>query len=561
MVVLRDTQSGVFDTAFTLGPSRRNRNVDWVIDTANRNDMGRFSHSSQILMTIAAIGLVVRCVHTDVFVYSDECFTWRVCETPFVEMLQRVGADTLPPLHFVLLKAWVALWGDAPLAIRGLSIVCGVLCVPAAYFTVGEACRRLPGAASGALLAAALVAVNAVQITHSRIARPYPLTALLGLCGTWLLLVALRPARDELDGEQDVAPTRTTRWWWAYGAAASLFCLAHHFALLTLTAHAIVALGVAVRLAMTRRYEAAKSVLRGIAVAAIGGAVVYSPWLPVFVAQAQRTKTWFWVPARGFDETLAALYEWNVGLPPESVLVAGLCLVCVFAAGVFVIRRAPVAGWLFSLMFALPWLLTIAVSTLGGRPLLQERYLLFANAGLLALLGATFAVLDSRIARVAIAGVLGTVFLPATTAYLRSLPSDTPAMAKAMDWLKNQHRPGDVVTVDLPQTVNISKYYAHLAGLEIDARVYLMSGVEGGQPIHTTSLHGSELLADGPHAPPPDAERWWRLDVQEQWEMPKEGWRELSQTELLGPTGTREVAGSERVSLKLHTKTREPESR
>ncbi len=526
-------------------------------DASNRSRVRRAAVLSFSAMFIA-VSVAFRILATDVaYVYSDECFTWRVCNLPFIEMLQRVGGDTLPPLHFVLLKPWIALFGDAPLALRGLSILCGLLCVPAVYMTVWEACRRRPGAASGAWLAAALVAVNAVQITHSRIARPYPLAALLGLCATWLLLRALRPACEALDDERSVASSTTMRWWCAYGATAGLFCLAHHFAIFTLAAHGVATLGVAARLANKHRRDAALSVLRGMASAALAATVVYSPWLPVFIAQAQRTKTWFWVPARGFDETLTSIYEWNVGLPPESVLLAGMCLVCVVAAGALVIRRAALAGWLFSLMFALPWALTIAVSTLGGRPLLQERYLLFANVGLLALLGATYAVLGNRLVRIAFAAVLGMLFLSATVSYMRSLPSDAPAMEQAMAWLKNQYRPGDVVTVSLPQTVNISKYYARRAGFEIDARVYLMPVAEGGQPIHTTSLHGSELLADGPHAPPAESESWWRLDVQEQSESQRDGWREITRKEFLGPPGTREVAGSERVALRLLTRVHE----
>ncbi|MDZ4779071.1 MAG: hypothetical protein SGJ19_02320, partial [Planctomycetia bacterium] len=330
--------------------------------------------------------------------------------------------------------------------------------------------------------------------------------------------------------------------------------LGHHFAFFTLVAHGVVALGMATCLAMKRQRELAKSTLLGMAAAVLAAMVVYSPWLPVLMAQAQRTKAWFWVPSRGFAATLSAMYEWNVGRPPESAWLTGALLIGLVAGAVVLMRRAALAGSLFGLMVTLPWLCTLAISGLAGRPLLQERYLLFADAGLLMLLGGVYVVLNSNATRFAYLATLGLLFLPATAAYMCSLPTDTPAMEKAMNSLRNQYRDGDVVTVSLPQTVNIAKYYSHRAGFEVDARVYLTHVAEGGQPIHTTSLQAAELLADGPHAPPADCVRWWRLEVQEPFANSRDGWRLESHQEFTGPPATREVAGSHQVSLTLFTR-------
>jgi hypothetical protein len=488
------------------------------------------------------------------FLYSDECFTWRVCRLPLLEMLQRVGADTLPPLHFVVLKAWMAMFGDAPWSLRMPSVLAGLACAPAAYFVVKEACRLHPRAAWGAALTMALISLNAVQITHSRIARPYPLAELAGLCATWLLLRALRTARDAAAGEPVETSPSNVCWWIAYGAVAGLFCLGHHFAFFTLAAHGVVALGMAIWLAFKRRRAFASSTLFGMVTGVLTAVAVYSPWLPVFMAQAQRTTTWFWVPSRGFEATLVAAYEWNVGLPPENAWLAGATLLGLLGAALALLGRATLAGWLFSLMFAAPWLFTLAFSMLSGRPLLQERYLLFANAGMLMLLGGAYCEMRTTALRIAYLAMLGWLFLPASAALVSSLPTDAPAMEKAMTSLRSQYRDGDVVTVSLPQTVNIAKYYAHRAGFDVDARVYLMHVAEGGQPIHTTSLHATDLLADGPHVPPPDCVRWWQMQVQEPFESSRDGWRQVSHQEFTGPPATREVAGSPQVTLTLFTR-------
>lgn len=482
---------------------------------------------------------------SNTFVYSDESFTWRVCQAPFVEMLQRVGADTLPPLHFVLLHAWIAAFGDSALAMRLPSVLAGVLCVPLIFLVVREACRTLTSASAAGLLAAALVAAGAVQVTHSRVMRPYPLAALLGLLATWLLLRALRPWRE---AEEDSAPVR---WWIAYGLSAGLFCLAHHFALFTLAAHGVFIAGFAARLAIRREAAAARAVARGAAWSALVAAVVYSPWAPVFLAQTRRAQAWFWVPELGPVQTAAMAYQWNVGEAPASMAVAVAALGAFLLAAWWTMRRAPLAGCLFSLMFAMPWLLTILVSTCAGRPLLQERYLLFANAGLLALLGATFATIPQRPARILYVAALALAFLPATIDFLRTLPHAPPAMEQAAAWLKERHQPGDVVTVSLPQTVNIVKYYAQRQGFEVDARAFVTPAPNGGQPIHTTSLASADLLVDGPHAPPRGARRWWKLETKESADVPRDGWRLLAVRTFTGPPGTREVAGSEFVRLEL----------
>jgi len=505
-------------------------------------------HDMAMLPVIMLIAFVLRTVAVDrAFVYSDECFTWRVVREPTVEMLRRVGADTLPPLHFLLLKPWIAVCGDSPWSLRMPSILAGVLCVPAMYSLVREGCRYLPHGSSAGLLAAGIVAIDAVQITHSRVARPYALAALLGIVATWLLLRALRPAR-EIAGE--VTPSSTTSWWISYGVCAGLFCLSHHFALFTLAAHATVITGIAIWLAMHHRRAALRGVLIGGTWSLLAGAVIYSPWLPVLLAQLRRAQTWFWVPELGADETIAMAFQWNVGAP-TSLSTASAALFGVAAAAVVAVRRAPLTGALFTLMFAAPWLLTIAVSTCGGRPLLQERYLLFANAGLLALLGSTLAVLNRRASRGAYIALLALVFLPATVDFGASLRYESPAMEKAVVWWKDRYRPGDVITVSLPQTVNIVKYYAGREGVDVDARVYLAPTPEGGQPIHSTSLHAEDLLTEGPHVPPEGVKRCWRLETRDVSRRPQEGWKVIDAREFTGPPGTREVAGSERVWLKL----------
>ena len=92
------------------------------------------------LASIMVLAAVLRCWQLDEReVTSTEAFSWRVATFPLDELLRSVARDTHPPGHFLLLKAWMSVFGDSPFAIRSLSAACGVLCVPLMYLLVVEA--------------------------------------------------------------------------------------------------------------------------------------------------------------------------------------------------------------------------------------------------------------------------------------------------------------------------------------------------------------------------------------------------------------------------------------
>ena len=57
---------------------------------------------------------------------SDEAMSWRLASYPLAGMLpqaslERATADVHPPVYHLVLHLWLRLWGDGPLALRGLS--------------------------------------------------------------------------------------------------------------------------------------------------------------------------------------------------------------------------------------------------------------------------------------------------------------------------------------------------------------------------------------------------------------------------------------------------------
>ncbi len=78
--------------------------------------------------------------------------------------------ETNPPLYFLLLKAWTALWGESESAVRALSALASIAAIPLA----GLLGLTLAGAELG-LAGAALLALTPAQIVYAQEARGYAL--------------------------------------------------------------------------------------------------------------------------------------------------------------------------------------------------------------------------------------------------------------------------------------------------------------------------------------------------------------------------------------------------
>src|SRR4051812_35613993 len=54
--------------------------------------------------------------------WFDEAFSWRLTRFSWLEMIDRAKQDVHPPLYYILLKAWIAVFGDSVFAMRLLSV-------------------------------------------------------------------------------------------------------------------------------------------------------------------------------------------------------------------------------------------------------------------------------------------------------------------------------------------------------------------------------------------------------------------------------------------------------
>jgi len=107
--------------------------------------------------------------------WADEGNSVALATRSIARIAQDAAADIHPPLYYWFLHHWVNLFGTSEAAVRGFSVLCGVLLVWLIYL-IG---RRLYGVRTG-LAAAAIASISPFQVYYSQEARMYMLMALLG---------------------------------------------------------------------------------------------------------------------------------------------------------------------------------------------------------------------------------------------------------------------------------------------------------------------------------------------------------------------------------------------
>lgn len=135
--------------------------------------------------------------------WSDEGNTWALLSRSFAQIARDAAADIHPPGYYWLLKLWTLLFGTTAIGMRSFSALLGVLLVYFVY-RVGRLVTLSIGpkqndqaAEQVALLAAALVALNPLQIYYSQEARMYMLLAVASTGLIWSLLYFIHVSMAE----------------------------------------------------------------------------------------------------------------------------------------------------------------------------------------------------------------------------------------------------------------------------------------------------------------------------------------------------------------------------
>src|SRR3984957_8492111 len=133
---------------------------------------------------IFALGLIlILCVALRVYhlgsasLWSDEIFSRYYADIFGLHYVLTDGLskETNPPTYYLLLHAWIGVWGASEAALRSLSVVACTLSVPATYL-LG---RELAGKSLG-LLGALLFALCPTSLYFAQETRVYALLMLAG---------------------------------------------------------------------------------------------------------------------------------------------------------------------------------------------------------------------------------------------------------------------------------------------------------------------------------------------------------------------------------------------
>ncbi len=467
---------------------------------------GRLPRLSALLL-ILVLGAILRCYHLDFSRLStDESFSWRLTQYSSEELIWRTAADVHPPLYYLLLQAWIDGLGSSPAALRGLSVLFGVLCIPMMYLLCLESLTGVSKPSEplsrkphlGALFSAFLVAVHITQVVPGQTARMYSLGVFFAGLTAWLLLRALRATRQQV-------------WWWTgYGVAVAAFCYTHYYAFFTVFAQALFAI---VDLLIRARKRSSPQFLTSVAYFVFGEFValsLYAIWLPNFFTQVHIVHRGYWIPSVPAWQIERVFFDWSTGVGYFGPWEFWLWLVLLSSCIAWRVYRRDRAACFFLLQAALPWLLSLAISVYGGRPILLQRYLAFAHLSLLAFWGLMLCRLPGWLVPLSLICLLGTACSWGLWDTASQWQIHSSAMSRIAHFLKEQYRAGDIILTERPSSDNLLRYYIFREGLK-DLKIHcsIDPADYAGHIPHLSSLEIDEILLDerGPYLE--SAQRIW----------------------------------------------------
>jgi len=396
-----------------------------------------------LLVAIVALGGFLR-VHRigAQGLWLDEAFSVWLGRQPVRQMLGwLVRIDQHPPLYYGILHLWMRL-GDGEAVVRGLSALCGTLTIPVMYL-LG---RRLADDGVG-LLAALILAVSPFHVRFAQETRMYALLALNASLALYALvrLSADRRAAEMPLGRQFVdawRSRRTTRHprlslraietdlaWLGYVVFTTATLLSHNTAVSFPLAANLFVMGLYALQVSGSRFQVSRSpnlkpeTLKPETISAVAGYrsqvsgsrnlkpetlkpgtslflrnwllaqaavfLLWSPWLPAFVAQSAGVYREFWLPPPTWQtvvETLGAFLSAFLPLPlPMSVAVWGGYAALIWG-GLLHFRRHPARLGVLLVTLLVPFVGELLVSV--HRPIFYERTLIWASLPLYLLLAA-----------------------------------------------------------------------------------------------------------------------------------------------------------------------------
>jgi mannosyltransferase len=396
-------------------------------------------HWLTLLVLLAAAFLVrYRCLTCKPF-WFDECFSVEVARIGWRNFLHLLWwREANMSLYYLFLRAWLH-FGQSPFFIRSLSVVISAATLPAIYWVAKQLYDRRV-----ALIATALLAVNAYSVRFAQEARSYALFMLLATLSSGFLIAWLREMSPDLRS-QSATSNSQTRLLRGYILTSVLAVYAHLYAILLIVGHWIV-------VSRTPRPEVGQARLAHIRRAwKIIGLTVLP--LLIFVAKTGAGPI-RWIPRPGVQD-LFEFFEhlaggtWALALVYAAALVAAL-----IPAGKRLSKRDP-SRQIWRCQFLFVWLLFPIVFTVllsFARPVFLARYMIFCLPALLILVAAGLAQINRWLLPPALVGILLLGLQGIDFVYGHDFDNERDASGAATNFILDHTHPGDAIIFHIAET-------------------------------------------------------------------------------------------------------------
>lgn len=391
-------------------------------------------------------------------IWWDEGWSLWLAKQDFVAIALRTAADEHPPLHYWMLKVWIAVFGSSAYAGRYLSVIFGMLTIALVY-RLGKSF----GISWVGILAAFILATSRFHIWWSQDIKNYTPSIFFAFAAVWFALALTRDEEPET-GNAPRSKPQLARLLILYAVCSALALFTHYLAALVLLALNIYTLTIL-------RHASRRAILYRWLVPNLLAAILFAPWLALYLQYAQP-----WAAAPAFDfglflKLVATVLPLGVTTDIDNYLwltgafgiLALLGCAWAFVSRGSQARKPPRPYGLFALIVLIPAVLIYALSLTPAAifaPKIQARYLVILAPAHALLVALGIAYLSRRSRVIAACAFL---FVLASSAFvLRDYYTErrlTDEYATLANTINSFVRQGDLVLLDTDQEWPTFLYY------------------------------------------------------------------------------------------------------
>ncbi len=329
-------------------------------------------------------------------IWFDEAFSAYLTRFSYGDIVFFTSVDVHPPLYYLVLKAWISIFGTSELSYRGMSLFFALIALGGMYVLI----QKLFKTKWFALLAVFLTALSPLFVRFSEETRMYTMVAAIVIWATYVMLVAMEK--------------RKRRYWIIYGVLLSVGMWTHYFTALLWIAHWVWR-AIEQRNGTVKRFWTTEWI--GAHVLAVA---LYFAWIPVVFNQFKGVMSGFWIPPVDLATPIDYIATLLLYLQSDEAdgwwailfwTISAVLLWVIIRARRYIAKESRSAHRLLVVMAIVPPVLLVLLSLPPLRSSFVDRYLLSASLFTAALIAYYFCLLIQnkvRGAKVALSMLIAT---------------------------------------------------------------------------------------------------------------------------------------------------------